>query len=159
MFIYCIIVQNPYAFDALVSSEQIVLSTRLKHSIGLLIAGSRSRIKSGREFQTVGPATEKGPTAVVSIEQMSDGFLVSLHSADGPNTLAGVCENVAISGAVSGDTAHRAGARTARPIRPVRRDAVIGARHVTHLDVRRPRIIAQSRRHDALSTQYRQATV
>ena len=67
------------------------------------------------------------------------------------DTLTGVRKDVAISGAVAGDAAHGAGARTAWPIRPLRRDAVIGARHVAHLDVCRPRIIAQSRRHHALT--------
>jgi len=43
------------ALDALVSSEQMRLNTRLKQSV--LIAGYR--VKSGRELQTVGPATEK----------------------------------------------------------------------------------------------------
>ena len=52
--------------------------------------------------------------------------------------------------------AHRTGARTARPIRPVRRYAVIGTRHVANLDVCRPRVIAQTRRHDALTTQQTQ---
>jgi len=76
--------------------------------------------------------------------------------ATGQNTLAGVRKDIAVSRAVSGDTAHRTGTRTARPIRPVRRDAVIGTRHVANLDVCRPRVIAQTRRHDALTTQQTQ---
>jgi len=44
------------ALNAQVSSEQVrFISKRLKQSA--LMVGSR--IKSGREFQTVGPATEK----------------------------------------------------------------------------------------------------
>jgi len=44
------------AMNALVSSEQMyVLGRRLKQS-GLMVG---SRMKPGREFQTVGPASEK----------------------------------------------------------------------------------------------------
>jgi len=49
--------------DALVSSEQIRFSTRLKQSV----LTAESRVKSGRDFQTVGPVIEK-PRRPLSVE-------------------------------------------------------------------------------------------
>jgi len=52
------VIKNPNRLNALVSSEQIrFMSKRLKQSANALIA--ESRIKSGKEFQTVRPASEK----------------------------------------------------------------------------------------------------
>jgi len=46
--------RTPNALDAPVSHEQVRLSRRLKHSV----LPVESRIKSGRDFQAIGTATE-----------------------------------------------------------------------------------------------------
>lgn len=65
--------------------------------------------------------------------------------------MTGVGEDVAEPSPVSDEPADGAGARTARPFRPLGRHAVVGARHVARLGARRPRIVAETRHHNALN--------